>query len=292
MMIKKVKYFLFIMLMLIGISEVSATTNDNIVDFSKKGSINIVLSEINDNLKVSGASITIYKIADAVSSDNNLAFDYIDDLEEYETMINDGIITDEMVKIIEESELVNYSGVTNNLGELEFTDLDLGLYLVMQTNQVEGFSKIDPFLVYIPKVIENKWVYDVEALPKVDIIRLFDLGVEKVWNVSTDIETPKEVIIELLKGNEVIDTVILSEDNNWSYIWKQIELSDDYSVNEKDVPGGYTVTYKKDGNKFIVTNTKSLVQTGRSIFVVPMVAILGLMFIVVGIFLEKRKKYE
>lgn len=292
MITKKIKYFLFVMLMLIGIRNVSATTNSNIVDFDKKGSISITLNEVGNDLKVSGADIAIYKVADAITEDSNLSFDYMDNLEEYETMLNDGIITDEMVKIIEESEVVNYSGVTNHLGKVEFTDLDLGLYLIMQTNEIEGFSSIEPFLVYIPKVIENQWVYDVETFPKVDIIRLFDLSVEKVWNISTDSKIPSEVSIELLKEDKVVDTIVLNNENSWNYIWKQIELDDDYSVREKNVPDGYTVTYKKDGNKFIVTNTKSLVQTGRSIFVIPVIAILGLMFIVIGMFLEKRKKYE
>lgn len=292
MITKKIKNFLFIVLMLLGVNEVSATDNDNIVDFSKKGSINIVLSEINDNLKVSGASITIYKIANAISDSNNLDFDYHDSLEEYKDNFNNGIITDEMLKIITEEELNKFNKITDKLGVVEFNDLDLGLYLVVQNNQVEGFSKINPFLVYIPKVVENKWIYDIEALPKVDIIRLFDLSVEKVWNVSSDIVVPDMVKINLLKDKKVIDTVILNRDNNWKYTWKQIEKSDDYSVREKDVPNGYTVTYKKDENKFIVTNTKSLVQTGRVKIIVPIIAILGLMFIVIGFVLEKRKRYE
>ena len=286
MITKRIKYFLFVMLMLAGINNVSATSNDNIIDFNKKGSISITLSEVEDDTKVSGASITIYKVADAILENNNLVFDYHDSLKKYKVNFDNGIITDEMLKIISKEELVSYSNITNDLGVVEFIDLDLGLYLVVQNNQVEGFSRIDPFLVYIPQVIENKWIYEV------DIIRLFDLGVEKVWNVSTDIEIPKEVIIELLKDEKVIDTVILNNDNNWTYLWKQIEMSDNYLIREKDVPDGYTVTYKKNGDKFIVTNTKNLVQTGRDNFIVPMIGFIGFLFIVVGIYFEKRKKYE
>ena len=79
-----------------------------------------------------------------------------------------------MKEIIKENKLPNFSSTTNNQGVVKFTNLDLGLYLIEQQNQIEGFSKIDPFLIYIPKVIDNKWSYDIKATPKVDIIRLFD----------------------------------------------------------------------------------------------------------------------
>ena len=289
MITKKVKYFLVFIMGLVVFNPVLADTSDNIVDFSKKGSISITLSDEVGDIKVSGADITIYKVADAYSKDSNLAFDYHDSLKDYEADLEDGNITDEMLEVITKNDMSNFGGTTNELGLVVFNDLDLGLYLVVQTNQVEGYSKIEPFLVFIPDVIDNKWVYDIDAEPKVDIIRLFDLTVEKVWNVSTNVTTPKEVIIELLKDGEVIDTVTLNEENNWSYTWEQIEMSDKYLVKEKEVPSGYTVTYSQDGNKFVVTNTKSLVQTGSSAWTTPILATIGLLFVVVGIILEKRK---
>jgi hypothetical protein len=55
----------------------------------------------------------------------------------------------------------------------------------------------DAFLVYIPRLEESNWVYRVDAVPKVDIIRLFDLSVRKEWNVSSNSDTPDKVTIEL-----------------------------------------------------------------------------------------------
>lgn len=292
MITKRIKCFLIFVLGIMIVKPVLADTSDNIVDFSKKGSISITLGEDEENIKVSGADVTIYKIADAYSKDSNLAFNYHESLKDYEFELNGGNISEEVLEIIANNEIINFSATTNELGTVIFTDLDLGLYLVIQTNRVEGYSKIDPFLVFIPEIIDNIWVYDVNAEPKVDIIRLFDLSVEKVWNVSTNINIPESVIIELLINDEVIDTVTLNNKNNWTYTWRQIELSDKYSVKEKEVPSGYTVTYSREGNKYIVTNTKSLVQTGRVAWIAPILAIFGLSFVVVGVILEKRKKYE
>ena len=287
----KFKYFLTFIVLFMGVVPVLADTN-NTVDFSRNGTISITLSEEIENTKVSGAEITIYKVADAIAENSNLKFSYDESLNACQEELNNGNITNEVLECVINGDVSSLSGITNVDGIVNFNNLNLGLYLVTQTNQVEGYSKINPFLVMIPQNQDNSWVYDVEATPKVDIIRLFDLTVEKIWNVSSNINIPKEVIIELFKGNEVIDTVTLNSENNWTYTWKQIEKSDEYSVKEKNVPTGYMATYRMEGNKFIVTNTKSLVQTGRSIWTIPILASLGLLFVGLGIALEKRKKYE
>ena len=292
-MINKLKkYFLFIILMLFSINTASATTNDDIVDFNKKGTIKITLKELKEDTFVSNASITIYKLADATSKDSNLAFNYHKSLLPYENDIKEGNITNEILKVVKENEIINFNKTTNEQGIVEFTNLDLGLYLVTQTNTVEGYSIVSPFLVYIPKDIDNKWAYDIESSPKIDIIRLFDITVEKIWNVSTDTNIPNEVTIELLKDNEVIDEIKLNKENNWTYTWKQIEKNDKYSVKEKNVPKNYTVTYEKQDNKFIVTNTNKLVQTGINKLISPFLALTGLILITIGFILDKRKKYE
>lgn len=271
---------------------VKAEENKNIVDFSKKGTISINLSEDLENTKVQGAEITIYKVANAIDKDNNLSFVYDENLNDCKSEIEEGNITNEVLQCIIDSKVSNYNGVTDEDGSVSFTDLDLGLYIVAQTNQVEGYSKIENFSVILPKIIDNMWNYDIVATPKVDIIRLFDLSVEKVWNVSGNNKISSKVTIELLKGTEIIDTVILNKENNWTYTWKQIEKSDKYSVREIEVPAGFTVSYRSEGNKFIVTNTNSLVQTGQKRWVISLLAGIGILFIGLGLVFEKRKTYE
>ena len=195
------------------------------------------------------------------------------------------------LSIASNSSHVSAGKIFFSLGIVEFNNLDLGLYLVKQTNKVEGYSNIDSFLVTIPKEIDNKWTYEINANPKTDIIRLMDITVEKKWDMVND-NTPEKVTIQLLKKAEIIDTIILNKENNWIYTWKQIEASDEYSVKEINIPAGYTDTYRQVENKFIVTNTKTLVQTGQNILLIEILTILGLSLIVLGIFLDKRKNYE
>ena len=287
MITKKIKYLLiFIMLLMIGKSTVYA---NNTVDFTKKGTINITLNDSINNNAIEGANIKIYKLAEAYSKNSNLAFSYHEDLEQCQKNIEEEILNEETLKCIYNSNLITENENTNDLGYVYFDNLDLGLYLIEQTNAVEGYSKIDPFLVYIPQVENNNWIYDIKATPKTDIIRLMDIIVEKKWDIVNSSTRPNEVTIELLKDKEVIDTIVLNDENNWTYTWYQIEESDLYEVLEKNVPEGYTDTYRQEGNKFIVTNTKTLVQTGQNILIIELLAIFGLIFITTGLIVNKSK---
>lgn len=286
---KRFGYLLTVIMLIIGINPVYAEST-HIVDFTKKGKISITLSD-GENNYVENASIKIYKLADAYSKDNNLDFNYNENLEDCKTNIQEGNLNKETLECIYESNLTTKENTTNNLGYALFDNLDLGLYLVEQTNQVEGYSKIDPFLVYIPQTKDNIWIYEIEATPKTDIIRLMDVIVEKKWDIVNSSNQPKEVTIELLKDEEVIDTIILNEENNWTHTWKQIEESDLYSVKEINVPAGYTDTYRQIENKFIVTNTRTLVQTGQNILIIEVLAIFGLIFITAGYIVNKRNNY-
>ena len=293
MISKRIKYFLiFIILLSVGNKKVLA--NDNIVDFNKLGTINITLNESKEDKPIKDANLTIYKIATVTEKDNNLYYQYQENITncnaDLTNLLNEEL-SKEINKCIENLELTSITKTTNNEGFIKFDNLQLGLYLVKQTNKVEGYSNIDPFLVAIPKEENNIWIYDIKATPKTVIIRLMDVIVEKKWDVISSSTRPNEVTIELLKDKEVIDTIILNDENNWTYTWHQIEESDLYSVKEKNVPDGYTDTYRQLGNKFIVTNTKTLVQTGQNILIIELLAISGLILVITGFIINKRKTY-
>jgi len=292
---KAIKYLsLFIISLLFGNNVVYANVNDHIVDFNKKGTIEITLKETDGTKAIEGAEITLYHVADVLAKDNKLVYTYNESIKDCKADLTNlsQSLTSEINHCISNKEVPSQVKVTDKDGKVKFENLELGLYLVKQTKNVSGYSNIDSFIVNIPKNIDNKWTYDIKAEPKTDIIRLMDLTVEKKWDIENGDNTPKYVTIELLKNNEVIDTITLNKDNNWTYTWKQIEESDEYSVREKNIPIGYTATYRQEGNKFIVTNTKSLVQTGQNTSIIFVFAGLGLVSIIFGIIFNKRNKYE
>lgn len=267
----------------------------NTIDFNSKGSIEITLNEKTDNEKIEGAEILLYKVADAKSENHNLMFEYIEGLKSCNASLNDletKSKSEEIEKCINEN-IKSLKQITDINGIVKYNDLDLGLYLVKQNNIVEGFSKIDSFLVMIPKIANNKWIYDIKSTPKTDIIRVIDINVKKVWNTSTSntndsIKIPRSIEVELLLNDKVIDTVKLSKDNNWSYTWENLAKSEEYTIKEINVPKGYTPSYQKDNNTFIVTNTSTLVQTGQMLWIVMLLIITGITFIIISIIYDRK----
>ena len=289
MLNKKIKYlivsiFLFMMF-------TSNAYAGNIVDFSKKGSIEITLQENKENTGIPGAEVTIYKIADATSKNYNLAFEYVEELKDCDVSLEnleETTLSEEISKCIKE-DTPSVIKTTNESGYVKFSNLELGLYLVTQSNKVEGYSKFDSFLAATPKTEENKWIYDIKATPKTDIYRVIDLTVIKTWNTGKDIEKlPEKVTIELYKGEELIDTVILNKENNWRHTWKDIEKSDKYIVKEIDIPEGYTPSYKNQEFVYTVTNSDTLPNTGQTHYPIIILTIAGMGFIFMG-FIEQRK---
>jgi len=52
-------------------------------------------------------------------------------------------------------------------GNVTFCGLELGLYLIVQTEASKGYEPINPFLVSLPMAEDGKWNYAVDASPKV-----------------------------------------------------------------------------------------------------------------------------
>lgn len=82
-----------------------------------------------------------------------------------------------------------------------------------------------------------------------------DKKVVKIWDDAghTD-KRPAGIVVELLRDGVVYDTVTLSEANNWSYHWTELDPSYTWTVNEKYVPDGYTASITTAGNTFVITN--------------------------------------
>ena len=282
---RKVNYLFIVIILFISlITNVKANT----IDLSKKGSISVTLKEKSENVLIDGAEITIYHIGAASIKDNNLVFNKREELTCDVSLDNlkDTKLVSDIAKCINDN-VIKYIGTTNN-GKVTFNNLNQGLYLVTQTKSTEGYSDIDSFLVAIPKVEDNKWIYNINALPKVDIYKVIDLVVEKKWNtISKNI--PKYVNIELYKGEELIDTIELSEENNWTYTFEGIEKSDKYTIKEINIPKGYTPSYKVDGYSFTVTNTDTLAKTGQIFYPIIIFFVLGISLILVGLIAIKSE---
>ena len=298
--LKNKKIIFTILLFIFGLLTVHAEESANTksaqtIDFTELGSIKITLTDKEDNIGIENAELGIYHIADASEESHNLVFNYTEKYKKCSADLSNltlDNITEEVIKCTNNQE-PDYKKMTNESGQVKFKDLKLGLYLVKQENRIKGYSVIDSYLIMIPEVIDDKWTYDITSNPKTEIYKTIDLIVKKEWNKQNEkTKLPEYVTIELLKNNEVIDTIKLSKENDWTYTWLDIEKSDKYSVQEIDIPDGYTATYKNDGYTFIVTNTDKLPQTGQLKWPIAILSITGLLFISIGIYNIKRETNE
>lgn len=210
------------------------------------------------------------------------------------------------------------SGKTDQNGSLTFpTDsrqLTKGLYLVLgQRHEQDGYRyEASPFMVMLPTqdTEENKWLYEVSVNPKHNASLIpyepstVTRKVLKVWDdAGSENQRPKEVIIQLLKNGTIYDTVTLNQENDWRYTWTGLDESCAWQVTEKEMTG-YSVTIRREDSTFVVTNTRSggspenpgqdtkLPQTGVLWWPVPLLICGGLLFLIIGVLGQRKKKHE
>lgn len=280
---KKIIFILIIFVMFIG--NIKA---DNIVDLNKKGSISINLKGENN---IVGAEIQIIQIGKVNIINNNLVFEYIDELNDCNYKLSDENIKNIEV-CIQNKKLNVTTKITDNNGKVLFDNLNLGVYYIKQINKIKNFSQMDPILIMLPKEINNSFEYNIDASPKIEILDLTDIKIKKIWNTDKKDKILNHVTIELYKDKEKIETVTLNEENNWEIVIEGLPKSDSYSVKEINLPKGYTVTYNLNEYTFTVTNTPSLVDTGQITYVYNIILFIGIMLIIVGIILKKREINE
>ena len=287
---KKIKYLLIGLLIMIP-GMVKADTG--IVDFEGRGTIELLLKESTDGTMVSGAEISIVKIAKAIDKNNNLTFEYVDEINDCSLLVDEiKDVSSELLECVDKSNLKYDKKITDKNGMVKFNNLELGLYLIKQTNKLEGYSSFLPFLIMIPEFIDDEWNYDIEATPKTDIIKVMDIIVRKEWNISSNKMIPEEIEVQLIRGNQVIDTIKLNKDNGWKYTWRELEASDEYRVLEVNVPDGYTASYRNEDGIFIIVNTDTLIKTSSNTWLIQGLALLGIIIITIGIICEKKECHE
>lgn len=148
-------------------------------DPSVLGSVTVRLRDTDGNAV--GGTLAIYRVAQAVSDGSGWHLEWLD---AYSSMGDDisamtGAISAAYSRQLASrlSAIVAAGGegvsalearAAGEDGAVTFTGLELGMYLVVQTQAAEGYSSIDPFVVTVPveDPATGELAYDVEATPK------------------------------------------------------------------------------------------------------------------------------
>lgn len=258
-------------------------------DHSRRGSISVSLVDKNSGKPMAGAELSVYYVATAgVNTNGNLNYGYTESFRECGFSLEDPALLQKLDAFVSDNGVSAQKIVTDSQGNALCGDLPLGLYFVKQTGAVEGFAPCTPFLVTVPMKTDSGYEYHVNASPKTDVARFTDITIKKVWNTGTSSGIPASVTVQLLRGDEVVGTAILNQQNNWQMTYKNMPESDSYSILETNVPQGFTATYNQNGYVFTVTNTPALAQTGQMIWPIPVFALAGLIFLIAGLLILRK----
>ncbi len=248
---------------------------------NKTGSIQITELATSTQKPVPGIRLTIYRVAEGIRAENSahLTPDFADSgLQLTADILSDSDVASDLVsQYIQVKKLSGLEEKTTDAsGIVEFTDLSCGIYLIVQSNTEEDFEKLgytaeaSPYFVEIPMPDSDHggaYLYNVSCKPKCDVHEnkkeTVDISVYKEWkdNSNKAGKRPESIKVSLYyvdpaKNKRIdVDTQTLSAENNWSYIWKELDAKIDWKVREIDVPENYKMTKKMEGTVCTIINT-------------------------------------
>ena len=186
------------------------------------------------------------------------------------------------------------STVSEN-GIAEFSNLELGIWLVYPDDDNQYI--FNPYIVFLPFQSQGFLHYEISSSPKVEENKTnkINIHVVKKWDDRNNAakKRPESITIEILNGESVEDSVVLSNKNAWSHTFTDLPRDGKYSVREKAV-ANYKPTYSGDvNNGFIITNTYTggkLPQAGQYWWPIIIIAVAGAGFVLLGIIELGAKK--
>lgn len=178
-------YILGLMAVLICFSSMTAlaAADSPSLDWTKDGdsSITVTLTD-SSGVPVAGGELTLYQVASLVLDDGNMTYVYMDDFQncgiDLDALTHDSTDASDLAasssKLAAFAESAGLSGtvLSNASGTVKFSGLNLGLYLVVQTQAADNYTTLDPFVVTLPLADEetDAWIYDIDASPKMGTV--------------------------------------------------------------------------------------------------------------------------
>ena len=142
-----------------------------IPDPAKNGHCSITVQMVYEGKAVSGGSLTLYKVGEVSEKDGNDRFTPVDEIKDEISSFEDpgsAELAEKLASMEKKLPVVkNASSVEIGAdGTALFSDLEFGLYLVVQKTAAPGYEKILPFLTGVPYAEDGVYHYDRTGTPK------------------------------------------------------------------------------------------------------------------------------
>lgn len=144
------------------------------VDLTQKSSITIDLRDPQTGAALSGGWLYLYRVADVSLSGGSYVFNPVERFDKGFDFSN--IKSRDLVRTVYNYIRDNsykcdlYAAIAG--GSVRFSDLTPGLYIVIQAGQINGYYPMNPFMVSIPMEFNGKYIYDINATPKMELNKL------------------------------------------------------------------------------------------------------------------------
>lgn len=150
---------------------VSAYAANNDINLNKKGSVFISLYDPDTNKPLNGGTLSIYKVADIELVGGEYVFVVTSSFDSGNFSLKDissPSLADKIYDYIIDWYIRPKKKAKIKNGVATFSNLECGLYLVEQSEDTDGYYPINSFLVSLPMLIGGKYIYDINATPKVE----------------------------------------------------------------------------------------------------------------------------
>ncbi len=138
-----------------------------IPDENRRGKITVKMSY--DGKTITDGTLTAYRVGEIQENNGNYSFVKTPPMENFSgnyNNISEPKLANEVYDFVKEHNIQAYSEVDNKDGKIAFTNLDLGLYLIVQTKASNGYELMNPFLVSVPMNEDGNYVYEINAEEK------------------------------------------------------------------------------------------------------------------------------
>ncbi len=281
------------------------------IDLSQKGEL--IIEYVHEGKPITGAMFALYRVADV---DANGMYTLCGDFADYPvdlTNRSDSAWRNVALTLnaFAKRDMLNpdYVAEIDEFGFAVVEDLEPGLYLLTAEKFIDDYGMFTsvPALAPIPakRNAQSDWYYSVTVIPKSTFQPHEGMGVTsrkvlKIWDdEGSEMYRPEKLEIQLLCNGVLYDTVFLSEETGWSYVWDDLPAGEEWVIVEV-VPENNTVEIAVDGLITSITNTnhtpppptepeENIPQTGMLWWPLPLLVAAGLGFIVLGV---KLRRYE
>lgn len=167
------KRFLVLILAVFLILSMSITVYAHEVpDNSRTGSIAVTMTY--GGKAVSGGILTLYQVGEIYENDGNYSFVLTGDFKASGISLEDpesSKLAADLTAYVAANSLRGTEAGIGDDGKAMAAGLPLGLYLIVQTKSADGYEAVAPFLVSVPMNEGGTYIYDVDATPKMSLLK-------------------------------------------------------------------------------------------------------------------------